>query len=353
MDKKCMHFTLLTLIVLITACSQSVEPDLVTLGRQNSLLYDRYNEDARNVIVKMNINETVEHQWLEQQDATYPSRSPDGAQVAYFVYEGTEVFSLWVADNLGKNARKIGGPYPFYAGNMAAEWSFDARYLAFRVSPDPHQALIYVVDADIGEEMEIVTGWDSAWSRQNNQLVVYTGSVLQVLDIETQVNHHLLDVYIPNPTNSLDWLLDQQTVLFLSDVRRWITGIYAVDVESHEVRLILPDDPDLSYRSLCCLKVSPNGEYVAFVVNSQSLSETASIATLMILNINNTEIFPVGYSISGPIAWSPDSNYIVFGSLKDEVGNPIGSWDLFLFSLNKRSVTRLTHDGAAPTGLTW
>lgn len=345
--------TIFAFLILIVSCKRDVIPDSVVSSQQNILLYSRYNENGQVVIVQQDVTDRVMRQWIARQDVDYPSRSPDGTQVAYFVYEGTEVFSLWVADNLGQNARKIGGPYPFYAGNMGAEWSFDARYLAFRVSPDPNQAFVYIVDATTDGEVEIIPGWDFAWSHQNNQLAVYTGSLIQIWDIENRLSQDLLDVYVPNPNNGLAWLVSQQTVVFLADLRQQIMGIYSVDVVDKRVHLLLPDDPDLAYRSLCCLQVSPNGKYIAFLMNSQSLSGVVGIANLMVLDVDSAEVFAVDGDISGPIVWSPDSRYIAYGNLTDETGEPIGSWDLFLFSLDQRSVTRLTYDRAAPTGLTW
>ena len=173
MHRKLTFVTIFIPMMLMMSCSLNIVPDSVVSDRQGSLLYSGHNENVQDVIVQLNVTEGAMHQWIEKQDVSYPSRSPDGTQVAYFVYEDAEVFSLWIADNLGQNALKTGGPYPFYAGGMVAEWSFDARYLAFRVSPDPHQASIYVVDVGTGDEIEIVTGWDFAWSRQNNHLAVY------------------------------------------------------------------------------------------------------------------------------------------------------------------------------------
>ncbi len=353
MHRKLTFVSIFTLMMLMMSCSTDVVPDSVASGRQESLLYSGHNENVQDVIVQLNVTEGVMHQWIEKQDVSYPSRSPDGTQVAYFAYEDAEVFSLWIADNLGQNARKTGGPYPFHAGVTPAEWSYDSQYLAFRVSPNEHEAFVYVIDVVTGHEIVVVEGWDFSWSRLTNHIAIYNGVELQLVSIPDGAIQSVLQTFIPNPYDSLDWLSDRQTIVFPADSEKFLTGIYAVDVDSDNVYPLLPDDPNVVYRSICCVQVSPNGEYLSFVTNTQTKDGDSIIATLMMLDINKDDVLSLAENVVSPITWSPDSTHIVFGSTEDESGEPISSWDLLQISLNDNVVTQLTYNGAAPNGVTW
>lgn len=243
--------------------------------------------------------------------------------------------------------------FALFKVQMAVEWSFDSRYLAFRASPEKHEALLYVVDTTTGQEIKVVEGWDFAWSSSATKLAIYTGTELQVIDVPTGTVRSLLTVSIPNPTGSLTWLLTQNTIVFPADSKQFVTGIYTVNEDGKNMRQLLLDDSDLVYRSVCCLQTSPNGRYLAFVANFQTLVEVPAIATLAVLDINNGEVIPLAYHTSGPIAWSPNSTHIIFGSTEDEEGKPVGSWDLFQVSLSDQVITRLTYSQTAPNGVTW
>lgn len=347
---------LLVISLLITAisCQGGRAPFTQANSPGSTLLYSGYNDDLQDVIKELDLVTQISRLWVEDQGICCPARSPDRNQVVYFEQKRLEEYSLWVAGANGQEAMQIGGTYSFRAGLMSAEWSFDSQYIAFRASPDRNSAMIYVLDAATGQEITSLGGWDFAWSPTLNQLVVYGGSGLRVVDIPSGQERWVLDVFIPNHNHSLDWTSDGRTIIFPKDVDTLLSSIYAVDVDGSNLRELTHDTQQYVNRAIGNIQVSPDGDHLLFVCNTYRTDEGVSdTAALMILNLTSGEVHQVASGVSGPIVWSPDGMRVVFGSTEDAEGEPIEGWDLFQVSLEDGAITRLTFDNAAPNGLTW
>lgn len=355
-------FTLITLLtVVVISCQSEIGSQTETVvHRSDSLLYSEINDDLRWVIVQADPWSQESRLWIvSQQDVCCPSRSPDGSQIAYFVREESEVWSLWIADSDGQNAMQISEPYLYHStGGIGAEWSFDGQYIAFRARYDADSVIVYVLDAVTGQVTTAVPGLDFDWSRTTNQLVVYEGqsaSRLDVIDIPSGTAHWLLNVYLPNHYGALDWMPNRQTIVFSTPVDQEVTnpsGIYAIDADGSNLHELTRDTAQFADRDISDVQVSPNGKFVLFG-SSFYTEEGVGGSGLMVLDLDNGEVRHLASGVTGPVTWSPDSKYIAFGSTEDAEGNKVENWELFLVGLDDGSITQLTYSGAAPHGLAW
>jgi len=317
----------------------------------NTLLYDTSNEDLKTVIQQFDIQTRASRLWLSGEGHFIrPLRSPNRAQVAYFVWhEIEEYYSLWIADADGKNAHQISNTLLCAEGPMA-EWSFDSRYIALRSTPGNHTAYIHVLDTVTGQEILFLGGGDFAWSPTALQLAVSGGGGMRIVNVPKGTERWLLNQVFATelfvePGHALDWLPDGKTIVFAATTRTNFrdTSIYAVDVDGNNFRNLIVDITQLPEKRIGSIQVSPDGNYVLGIDSSQ----------LLVLEISSGKVRPLAKGLSGPIVWAPDSASIVFGSYQDPTGDRIRSWELFQVSLADGDITRLTHDEAAPVGVTW
>ena len=353
------------LVVLLVAMGVSCQrpretPSPTPLRRLDSLLYSELNEHQRWVIVQVEPRTQTSHLWIDELDVCCPSRSPDGRRVAY-LERGKELesWSLWIADFDGQNAVHISKPYSFKATPRNIEWSFDSQYIAFCAREDADAArYIYVLDATKGQEILSVPGWDSAWSKAANRFVVYGGASaynLKIVDIPNGIVRRLPDVNIPNFYDALDWTLDGRTVIFpsVSGPNQYsLQTIYAIDADGSNLRELTRDTAQLITRDIGDVHLSPDGKFLLFRSRFNTKEGTGDEG-LMVMDLGSGKVRKLASSTTGPVAWSPDSKYVTFGGMKDQQGNKIRSFELFMVALESGTITRLTHNEAAPEGLTW
>ncbi len=241
--------------------------------------------------------------------------------------DSTSAFAIdvFVADANGENERQLTNTvdstvYGSAVGEDQPRWSPDGEEVSFFTLDRDGLASIWIVPQTGGTPTPVVRadgeqGGDPAWHRDGQCLVyagAHGGSGDSTLDLKracrdgsgmTLLATDDLDERAPDVSP------DGQTIVYQS--RRAPTSVHdrfewslrLIDIQGGNDRLLY--EPPTG--SATNPRWSPNGQRIAFVAGS-----ALGLGTLSVLDLASGEVTPLARIAGGPIAWSPDGQYLLF-----------------------------------------
>jgi Tol biopolymer transport system component len=246
-----------------------------------------------------------------------PALSPDGTQIAFLSSRELFTTDLYLADTasgevLAKLVSADSDPHFDYLSyiDSSVAWSRDGRRLAFTV-----------------------------FARGKRQVVIY--------DVPARRIERTLDVPGIKGIRNPAWSPDGRSLAFSATVEG-ASDLYSIDVESGAVERLTADP----YSALQPV-FSPDGRRIVFVTDRGPTTslETLRFGPLQLAfldletkRIESLAIFPRGKHLNPQ--FSPDGASLYF------IGEPDGIPDVFRYSIEQRTTTRLTAMNTGVTGIT-
>jgi Tol biopolymer transport system component len=252
-----------------------------------------------------------------------PSWSPNGQKIAFKADDG-----LYVIDLAQGTTRQITQLKAVYNSPL---WVNDQHILFLGEGDDIYQRdlQVFMIDEN-GENLQLKSHQPNvflnssiinySWSPQGNQIVVWAGSLINILDVET---NELRRIDFPQAwyISQIDWSSDAQFFIVqasyrLEDITHLM--IYQMNIDGTNIYPLYELQRDeLSGSMIGDISVSPNNEYLAFVtaydMSGSGGIVSESIALLNLIDGNVTYI--TNYNdLYAEVTWSQDSQWIAFKS---------------------------------------
>lgn len=231
-------------------------------------------------------------------------------QIVFSRLRDDSTYELYVAD--GPNAV----PHllaPIAGSEFASVWSPDRQMIAF-VSRQSNNDDIAIIRQD-GTGLRTLVGTPHteatpAWSPDGRQ-IAYISNIsgdyeLYIVQVDTGISWPLTSH--PGIDRSPVWLSDGRIVFISQRDGGW--GLYTIDPQSRAITPIL-----LGQREIRTLAVSPEERRLAF-----AMDDGAQNWDLYTVAIDGTQLARLTSAQGNEMypAWSPDGNYIIFQSTRDD-----------------------------------
>ncbi len=218
--------------------------------------------------------------------------------------------------------------------DMSPDWSPDGTKIAFK-SNRTGEYEIYVMNADGTGQIQVttMTNCDSPqWSPDGKRIAFYT----------RQNNNNIIYTMNPDgteltpvtdPAMSADspyWSPDGLKIAFLSS--RTVPGLYTINLDGTDQQLLI-DSGDIAYMAW-----SPDGaSFVLSKITAPNFNMDVfiyDIATKTTTRITTTQ------SNHNSVDWSPDGNYVIFHSNRDDISN----FELYAMTSMGEQIINISHN---------
>ena len=264
-----------------------------------------------------------------------PHYSPDGKQLAYVVdFNGGENFHIFLHDFATAEQTDLtinikGSLQTSFA------WSPDGNQIAF-ISDQAGQFNVYIMSLlDRKEYLVLNSGfpaWKLSWSPDGAHLAVMVEASgvdygTFIVRMENGAVTRISDRNGPIDAGQANWSPDSQHLAFSSDAHGF-DNIGDYDVSTRSVRWLTKGDGEKQFPAW-----SPDGKQIAYIFNHGTVSWLA---------VQKPGRPAQKYQIEPGVHYLPrflqDGKHILLG-----FDNPNHPGDLWLFSLDKKKFTQLTH----------
>ncbi len=240
-----------------------------------------------------------------------------------------------------------GGPWERLTKNNNAiyrygGWTRDGRKIAYASNErDPSAFDIHVLDMVTREAEIIFKGggrWEAAdWSPDGRYLALlkYNSNAdndLYLYDtLTTELTH--MTAHEGNAMSSApEWLPDNRTFYFTSNLGREFAGLARMNVDSGKLEWVETPEWDVEQAI-----VSRNGRYVAWAVNVDGYSE---FNLLDMVSGDVVRHYRLPRGVVSALRFSPDSQWLLITH-----GSATDLWDIYAYLMERDKLMPITHSG--------
>jgi dipeptidyl aminopeptidase/acylaminoacyl peptidase len=266
----------------------------------------------------------------------HPRYSPDGRYLAYTVdFDGSEAYHLVVHD-LGTGEERDLTPHNNCSLQADFSWSPDGKFLAF-ISDQSGQFDTYIIPSGGGEARLVLDAgypaWKVRWSPDGFRLAVTVeaggidfGTYIVKADDGGDVCR-ISDANGPIDAGQTSWSPDGSKLAFTSDVYGFNNiGIY--DLSTRMIDWLTDGGGEKQFPVW-----SPDGSQLAYVFNQSTIS------WLVVQKLGGPpQMNQVEPGVHYHPHFTPDGKHVIF-----VFDNPCRPDDLWVFSLEDRSFSQITH----------
>ncbi|MDX1990917.1 MAG: hypothetical protein SF029_00915 [bacterium] len=147
------------------------------------------------------------------------------------------------------------------------------------------------------------------------------------------------------------WVVSQTTHAFASYVASDYSNGSQIVLLAPDLMAIeyveMPIEPD--WNTPARVLLSPNGEWIAYATSLEQ-DATRTLTRIRILNLRSNDFIdvPSGNGYLRSLAWSTDSDYLLFEQLRQ-----MNEADIFLYNVNSNTTSQLTNQGIFWDSLAW